>query len=116
MMNLRTLLAEHSRETAIEAAYYAVRELKQSSVPPEARKAHFTDASESEPTVEAQALSGEIVHLIESAEGQSIDDLADERRTHHIRELTRIASELTSTRHRDTQALGTRLLEQLRRG
>ena len=62
-MSLQALVADYPREITIEAAYYAVRELKQSSVPRDVRKAHLSDASESEPTPEAQALSAEIIRV-----------------------------------------------------
>ena len=114
-MNLRVLLSGHVREIAIEAAYYAVRALKQSSVPRDVRKAHLWDASESEPSAEAQELSAEILRLIESIEGRPIDELDSEQRTGYISELAGIAREFTTPKLRD-EGLGTRLLEQLRRG
>jgi hypothetical protein len=112
-MNLRSLLAGHTRETAIEAAYYAVRELKQSSVPREVRKAHFSDASESEPSSDAQALAASIVRLIESIEGSSIDDMTRQKRSDYVSELATIAQELTASTHE--QDVGAHLLEELRR-
>src|SRR5438046_1530016 len=115
-MTLDTLVAGHPREVAIEAAYYAVRELKQSSVPKDVRKAHLSDASESEPTAEAQALSAEIVQYIERAEGRKIDELQGKRKMEYITQLFKIAEELTASKLQGKTELGPRLREQLRRG
>lgn len=115
-MTLRTLLSDHTRDIAIEASYYAVRELKQSSVPKDVRKEHFTDASESEPTAEAQTLAADIIKHIEATEHRTIDELSDERRRRYITHLFDIAEAFTATMLRGKPELGTQLLEQLRRG
>ena len=113
-MHVRQLFEGHSRALSIEAAYYAVRELKQSSVPPESRKAHLQDASQSKPSAKAQALSRRIIGTIERQEHSTIQALSTRKRYAYIEEIWEAAESLTKETLPDMNAVGKQLLANLR--
>ena len=113
-MEVSKLFEGHSRALSIEAAYYAVRALKQSSVPPESRKAHLHDASRSKPSAKAQALSRRIIAAIEREEHGAIETLSNRKRLEYIGEIWEAAESLTRETLGDMNAVGKQLLAHLR--
>jgi hypothetical protein len=113
-MNIDTLLRGHPREIAVEAAYYAVRELKQSSVPAESHKEHFQDAKGSEPTPAGMELSRAIISLIEKTEEIDLDHLSKDRSDHYISELTTTVMQLSRKELKLDEERGRMLLDKLR--
>ena len=111
---LKTILTRESVEIAVEAAYYAVRELKQLSIPLKQRKEHLEDAPQSEPTVEGRTLASQIVGEIEAHARTKKADLSKQQAKHYIDLLLTAVNELTAEAYRVDAGLGERLLAELR--
>ena len=115
-MNVESLLSERGREIATEAAYYAVRVLKQSSLPTESQKEHFEDASGSQPTAEARVLAQEIIAWVERVEGRRLSQIPPEKRFAYVERLMRATDKLTLLEQPTVTERGAQLLDELRRG
>jgi hypothetical protein len=111
---LRELLSRHSRETAVEAAYYAVRDLKQRLVPEESRKEHFVDGSNSEPSPDAMELAVQIIETIERNEDRPLVELSHTALHHYIAVLLETIRAKTDSTLKIDAERGRELLAKLR--
>jgi hypothetical protein len=113
---LDALLSAAQRETAVEAAYYAVRALKQSSFASLSRKDHLVDAEQSAATPEAQQLATLIVGTIEHREGASLETLAQPLVHNYVEALFDAVQRINAKRMTIDSARGEELLGKLRKG
>jgi hypothetical protein len=113
---LDTLFSAAQRETAVEAAYYVVRELKQSPFPNLSRKDHLADADQSAVTAEATQLATLIVSAIEQREGKSLESLDRPVLYEYIEALFEAVRRINAERMIIDATRGEALLGKLRKG
>lgn len=111
---LKVMLTREPAEIALEAAYYAVRELKQLSIPIEQRKEHLEDAPKSEPTIEGRRLALQIMSEIEAHEATNKADLSKQQAESYIELMLTAVRKLSTDVHPIKAGLGERLLAKLR--
>jgi hypothetical protein len=111
---LHAVFAGVGRETAVEAAYYAVRELKQAAVPELSRKEHFADASESVPSPAARRLTSKIISAITEREKVSINDLPENAFRAYVGLLLHVVRAVTDESVHLNPDQGRTLLERFR--
>jgi hypothetical protein len=102
------------RETAVEAAYYVVRELKQTLVARVSRKEHLVDADQSRPSQEGLALADRLRAAIAAREEHTLDDLSDEALRSYIDGLLAVIRRVNAATTSIDLGRGRQLLDRLR--